>query len=292
MSKMIKFNLTLNKCPVRDLDDLRENFNIDDLLDAYHSKVLHRWLEVRGLLTELDKLIKIKSLDNKVIATELCRTFYVDVTKTDIDAAVYPFNYRQQQRKQLEQMSMYKTTLNVIIDDYHLGYKNLCNKMREKSEDYYFLKSAVNDLWENYSQLLIVDFENFFSSFNEFPLVLFSMLSNNNYRQSGIFDDEDIYDKSYKEILFDLIPSNKTLAERHHGYYQSYAGETDGYWKDIVPKGKKCLILRMEARNYIRNSGLSGEELDESLVNNKFLILDGIDYKSNNANHTLVYMVI
>jgi hypothetical protein len=74
--------------------------------------------------------------------------------------------------------------------------------------------------------------------------------------------------------------------------YQSYAGHTDGYWKDLQPKGTKCLILSMEAGNFIRNSGKNGEELNSNVVNEEFLILDGIDYKSNNANHALIYMVI
>lgn len=74
--------------------------------------------------------------------------------------------------------------------------------------------------------------------------------------------------------------------------YQSYSGITDGYWKDLQPKSKKCLILKMEAGNFIRNSGKNGEELNSNVVNEEFLILDGIDYKSNNADHALIYMVI
>ena len=74
--------------------------------------------------------------------------------------------------------------------------------------------------------------------------------------------------------------------------YQSYSGITEGYWKDLQPKGTYCLILKMEAGNFIRNSGKNGEELNADAINKEFLILDGIDYKSNNADHTLIYMVI
>ncbi|QQZ28941.1 hypothetical protein HMY34_09335 [Thiothrix subterranea] len=366
MSKTIKFNLTLNKCPVRDLDDLRENFNIDDLLDVYHNKVLHRWLEVRGLLTELDGLMKIKSLDNKVIATELCQIFHADVTPEDIDAAVYPFTARQQQKQKLEQFASHYFSRNVVIDDYHTGYNNLCAEMRERSEDYPFLKTAVYNLWKNYSQLLKVDFEAFFLSFDRHPLILFSMLANDHYRRSNIFDNE------HQKKIFSSIPSlfvekreklisftedtnyqwkkitkrkvyiksitNNSGQVRIRGnngkeyidqngvgkiidglyfysyassdsveyatyllekstialpiYYNLYSGITDGYWKDIIQKGKKCLVLRIEEGDFVRNAGVSGEELNASDINGNFLILDGIDYKSNNANHTLVYMVI
>ncbi len=285
MSKTIKFNLTLNKCPVRDLDDLRENFNIDDLLDVYHSKVLHRWLEVRGLLIELDGLMKIKSFDNKVIATDLCQVFHADFTTADIDAVVYPFNARQQQRQQLEEFASHYFSCNVVINDYHTGYNNLCNEMRERSEDYPFLKTAIDNLWKNYSKLLKVDFEAFFLSFNTHPLVLFSMLANDHCRESNLFDHE------YKASVFSSIPpANKNFI--FPSYYCSYTGVTDGYWKDIVPKDKRCLVLRMEQGNFVRNAGVNGEELNANAINGSFLILDGIDYKSNNANHTLLYMVI
>ncbi|WML89100.1 hypothetical protein RCF98_08940 [Thiothrix lacustris] len=371
MSKMIKFNLTLNKCPVRDLDDLRENFNIDDLLDVYHNKVLHRWLEVRGLLTELDGLMKIKSLDNKVIATELCQIFHTDVTPEDIDAAVYPFTARQQQKQQLEQFASHYFSRNVVIDDYHTGYNNLCAEMRERSEDYPFLKTAINNLWKNYSQLLKVDFEAFFLSFSKHSLVLFSMLANDHYRQSRLFNE------NHKKTIFSFVSLSSIVKSEKHGdlithnedtnyqwkhltkdtvlikairndsgtvkvrdrfgneylgsdfatigkklegisfyscrsadsvtyvkitssdsevklplFYSSYSGVTDSYWKDIVPKDKKCLILRMEEGNFVRNTGVNGEELNAKAVNGNFLIFDGIDYKSNNANHTLLYMVI
>jgi hypothetical protein len=48
----------------------------------------------------------------------------------------------------------------------------------------------------------------------------------------------------------------------------------------------------MEEGNFIRNIGNNGEELNAEAINKEFLILDGIDYKSNNADHALIYMVI
>ena len=59
MAKAIKFNLTLDKQPVRDKDDLLSNFNIDDLLKLFKEGLLSRWLEVRGLSKELTALEKI-----------------------------------------------------------------------------------------------------------------------------------------------------------------------------------------------------------------------------------------
>lgn len=48
----------------------------------------------------------------------------------------------------------------------------------------------------------------------------------------------------------------------------------------------------MEEGNFIRNLHKSGEELNANAINEQFLLLDGIDYKSNNADDTLIYLVV
>jgi hypothetical protein len=359
MTKAIKFNLLLDKHPVRDLEDLLANFNLDDLLTAYHSRTLHHWLEVRGLTEELNQLMAINSADELDIASALCELFQENISEADIKTAVYPLKFRkqqQQQQQQLEQLASQQFNKNAVIKSYHAGYEQLCEEMLEKADDYPFLKAAVNNLWVDYAQLFSVDFVRFFYDFiDTSPLTLFTMLANDDYRQSEFFDDD------YKEIVFSYIPSpyetitfqkntnqkfekvtpltvvikkindssnhvhindnNNTQYKGEAGvgktliglkfysnndndfikyepltpfpaYLQSYAGHTDGYWKDLQPKGKKCLILSMEEGNFIRNIGKNGEELNADTINKEFLILDGIDYKSNNADHALIYMVI
>ena len=48
----------------------------------------------------------------------------------------------------------------------------------------------------------------------------------------------------------------------------------------------------MEKGNVIANADQKQEQIKAIDVNKKFLILDGIMYKSNNADHALIYMVI
>ncbi len=329
MTKAIKFNLMLDKHPVRDLDDLLENFNLDDLLTVYNSQLLHRWLEVRGLMDELNQIIAVSSYDGKEIAQTLCKVFQVDLSNEEVKAAVYPFELRHQQKQQIEELAIQQFNRNEVIKKYHADYKDLREKMllknmpakeakntndgildkvvsalsdfatdvcianiekhNEKASDYQFLKATISVLWQDYSQLFKVDFDSFFQLFiKNNPLTLFSMLANEEYRESGLFDDER------KAIVFSKIPASPSLPPNQvfPSPYLSYAGLTDGYWKDLQPKGIKCLVLRMEASNFIRNAEKNGEELNANAVNGQFLILDGIDYKSNNANHALIYMVI
>ena len=72
----------------------------------------------------------------------------------------------------------------------------------------------------------------------------------------------------------------------------TYCGATDGYWKDLKPKGKKYMILRLGDGDFVRSAGVVGGDLRASSVNNQFVIVDGIDYKSNSNVRTLFYMEV
>lgn len=59
MAKTIKFNLICDGNPVRNLEDLQNNFSIEDVLNYYSNKLLQRWLKVRGYEKELELVNKI-----------------------------------------------------------------------------------------------------------------------------------------------------------------------------------------------------------------------------------------
>ncbi|MBQ6773896.1 MAG: hypothetical protein IJP48_07560 [Synergistaceae bacterium] len=73
---------------------------------------------------------------------------------------------------------------------------------------------------------------------------------------------------------------------------KTFAGQTEGYWKDIEPRGRKFMILHMEAGNFVRASGAAGQDLSADDINNNFIILDGIDYKSNSKTDKLIYLEV
>ncbi|WP_270657721.1 hypothetical protein [Aeromonas sp. Y293-4] len=63
MTKTIKFNLIVDGKPIRNLDELRENFNIEDVLAFYRNGLLSRWLESRDLTEEFSELKTISEDD-------------------------------------------------------------------------------------------------------------------------------------------------------------------------------------------------------------------------------------
>ena len=71
-----------------------------------------------------------------------------------------------------------------------------------------------------------------------------------------------------------------------------FSENTDSYWKDIEPdESKRFMILFMGSESRIRALKDKGTELRSGDVNNKFVILKGIDFK-NNYNNSLLYMEV
>ncbi len=368
MAKKIKFNLMLDGKPVRNLEGLQQNYNLDDVYAGFQRGVLARWLEVRGYDEQLAKVKALKPADDEMdVAKKLVEIFDITTDDHEIKKSVYAIQFRREEQERLQKLEKAGFERHQVVADYHRGYEKLLKDIKDKSNDYPFLKRTVISLWKNYEYLLRVDFTRFFGELKErCPLVFFAMLSNDDYRNSGLFDEK------VKNTVFQLIPlegeknqpagavqkfqkstdyqwvtvTDKTVIikdignksgwvkiregdseytpeeaknQRLNGFsfysnndldfveyvetitdtntvlkhpYKSFSGKTEGYWKDLEPRHIKCLILKIESGNFIRSQGQTGEELGAEDINGRFPVLDGIDYKSNNADHTLIYMEV
>ncbi|KOR29550.1 hypothetical protein TI05_15040 [Achromatium sp. WMS3] len=71
-----------------------------------------------------------------------------------------------------------------------------------------------------------------------------------------------------------------------------FNGQTDGYWKDLEIASTKVMVLSIPSNTFIRNANKPTEELSANDVNGNFLILDGLVYKSNDAENPIIYMEV
>ena len=94
----------------------------------------------------------------------------------------------------------------------------------------------------------------------------------------------------YKKIC-ELIDT-KNFEEQLGENLRSFSGVTDGYWKDLETKDKKYMIISMGDGDYVRSAGVSGGDRNKSDILNKFIIVQGIDYKSNSDKRKLRYMEV
>jgi hypothetical protein len=329
MVKAIKFNLTLNNKLVRDLDDLFLNFNLDDLLDLYQKKLLERWLEAQGLNDYLDKVKAINATDVQQQAIELCKIFVEEISEDEINSVVDLFKFRKEEEQRLEKFEQNKFKKGEIINSYHKEYEELCQNMERNAEKYSFLKTAISMIYQKYYRLFKLNHIDFYIHYSSnYPLIVLSVLANEKMR-SIFMEDKTL---SFTDLLsvsnnFELkrdfqskhdtsplrsslggfwskvkLEVNKSLESINNTSSQIYnlsnnpirkfSGVTDGYWKALRSSDQKIMVISMVEGNLVRNTGKTGEELKASDVNGKFLLLNGLDYKSNNENHQLVFMEV
>ncbi len=162
MAKTIKFNLDCDNYSVRNLDDLRNHFSLEDILDYFDKKLLHKWLEVRGYEEELKKVNKITSKDSLEIAKELIKVFDIEADENKIKEDLQIINYRKDKEKKDASLLAQKNEISKIITSYKDGYDHLVDGICENANDISLIKANLNEIIENYGDFLYLDRREFF----------------------------------------------------------------------------------------------------------------------------------
>lgn len=311
MAKTIKFNLICDDKPVRTIEDLQNNFSIEDVLEYYNNKLLHRWLEVRGYSYELEKISAITSEKPLEIIKELIIIFNIASNEKKIEEAVYMLEYLDEQKELYDIYRENNFKTNSVINDYQTGYKQLVDGILENPEDVARIKANIKKMVTNYKWVMDLNHrELFWKLEDKSVLAIMCLLMNEKSRDYYIpiiseetdqygntiqvrdIDDDENYDKMKMFDAIKKIIGSSDFEEKMGGNLQKYAGVTDGYWKDLEPKGKKYMIISMGYGDYVRAAGLKDGDLSSSDVTNSFVIIDGIDYKSSSTQRQLLYMEV
>ena len=100
----IKFNLNFSGEQIRTLDDLRDNFSIEDVLDVYNNGMLVKWLDVRNYKSELEQVNAIHATNARGILTELIRIFAISDDPSEIQDSLSVLDYLEERKKAHEDM--------------------------------------------------------------------------------------------------------------------------------------------------------------------------------------------
>ena len=292
MAKTIKFNLILDDNPVRTIEDLRENFSIEDILEVYNNGLLEKWLYVRGYIDILEKVNAIKVDSNIEKLYQLIKIFDSECDATKIKEGIAILDYINERKLLLEEYNKLNYKTKAIIDDYHLGYNSIINDIIENKHNMPKIKANIKEIEENYMGLFNINHKDVYNNLvSNAPLAVFAILMSDKMRNYFISRDNENANLIYNKII--EFVTNKTVLKKKLGEeLKVFKGNTEAYWKDIEPSDKKIMIINMENGNYVRNAGVFGEEFSSFYVNNSFIILNGLDYKSNNSYHELLYMEV
>jgi len=137
MKKLVKLPLPINGELCKSIDDLKENFNIYDVLEHFSSGKLEIWLRSRKFLQlEPVQLIK-KELSKKEIAKQLYEIFEVKLDSDELLNAMMVLEYQENydskniERKKIEEI------FNKYAQEIKFTYENKIQILEGKLEDSY-----------------------------------------------------------------------------------------------------------------------------------------------------------
>lgn len=332
MAKTIKFNLICDDKPVRTIEDLQENFSIEDVLKYYQNGLLLRWLEVRGYEAEYKKVSEIREIEALEIVKELIKIFDIEADEKKVEEGVYMLQFLEERKELCEAYKQDSFKAQGIIDDYQTGFNQLIDGIIENPNDVARIKANIAELMSGYKWAMDLNHRQLFWELKELsPLAIMCFLMNDEarkyylpmpVRKDNVSDEAvkkvniaaaavavafvkkeddsiavsyDIENNADKRNMYNAICSmlkSSDFVSRLGDNLHIFAGVTDGYWKDLETKGKKYMIISMGSGDYVRSAGLQGGDLASTDIENKFVIVDGIDYKSNSSSRQLLYMEV
>lgn len=305
MIKNIKFFIQVNGYPIRSLEELEEQFHLQDVLALYRKGVLLRWLIAHNFEEKRHELELIPSgLSDIEAAKALIEIFCPHLPKKSIQESIYPLLFLDEQKNQIETIHDSEEKWDKIINGYHESYLQLKNDIFEHAFDLPFLSEASLQLVSKYWKLVKLE-ESFFSDkmFEMapgifFPLLSFSILNDKIknkvtehihkcFWSSNVESEGAAASLLLTGIEKDIV--SQDCDDLSKGSLTFIKKTTHESWDDIIPETeRKILVLYLGKGDFVR-SRITREELDSDTVNNNFPILDGLDYKGL-RNSPLVYM--
>lgn len=244
MAKAIKFNLICDKQPVRTIEDLQNNFSIEDVMEYYHNRLLHRWLEVRGYEEELTAVNAISSGDSFKIAKELIRIFNVAADGEKIEESLYMLSYLKEREKRCALYDQEDYQVTQIIEEYAAGYSQCVASILRFPDDAALIKATIGEMARHYPLMLETDHRNlFYTLAQKSPLAIMCLLMNQETRDyylssctsatekaSKTDAEDDGYDGYYSwmsDFFPPSAPSSRTVEPKAAPVEQSEISQSD-----------------------------------------------------------------
>jgi len=293
MSKVIKFNLIVDGKSIRTLTDLRDNFNVDDVYELYQSGVLKKWLDVRGYTEEavaVEVLSEIKDENAFDVIPKLVKVF-IEIDENNLNkyaqssyATVLKL-FNENRLKEAQENGFQKKSM---IQKYHMSYQNIKKGLKAHSKNFNYVKSYLQEIEKEYLELFRLDYRHFYEEYKDEELMVMLLALANPSLRDVLLEDSEI-----RERLDVFYYNEAEMLQKTGSHLQTYSGSTDGLWKYLGEKEKKFMVI------YIDEGSCSvGEERAKNTdyyaekINGKFLIFDGLLFKSNYAYYGVAYMEV
>lgn len=302
MAKTIKFNLVCDDHQVRTLEDLRNNFCIEDILQYYKDGLLAKWLRVRGYQTELEQVKKINSNSSQEIIKRLIPIFGLTISNDEIEYATSTIAYKEKRIFAEEKYMKQKSASDALYSYYFKRYESLINDILENPKQKAKIQAVIKEIVEEYAWIFKCDYRNFYYKIKDVsPLAVLCLLMNPYTRKfyidnNGQADDSSLLNKDIKEMYNNIqyFFGKDSNIEELGDVVIKKNNETGNRFVSLTPK--KCLVIKIAKAGYgdcsISSYSNNEDFLTVDMINGKFLIMDGLQYQSQNKYTSLYYIEI
>lgn len=218
--KKIKFFIRINGVPCHTLNDLQQNFYLQDVMDLHYQDILRRWLTALEHKEEAAALPAVGVVENKVsmgqkLVEILCPNFDKNSLRAALDALQFDMNAEQQiaivkqgQKQRAE-----------FVELYHASFDELLCLASERRDDFEFLCLTAICLVEDYWNLVEENMEKFSNRlFSDAPCLFFPLLALGKF-----YDDE--HGRKVRRKLFNHI-EHEILSSSCDSWYECICAGT------------------------------------------------------------------
>ena len=251
----IKFNLNFGGEQIRTLDNLRDNFSIEDVLDVYSNGLLVKWLDVHNHKGELEQVNAIHATDARGILTELIRIFGISDDPEEIQDSLSVLDYLEERKKVHEDMKAHG------IPDYEKVKKERDELARqiEKMKEAQETDTSEPEVHEETPKLSKKTYE-----------ALVQEIINNHKDLNHIYDCLDVITADYSDVLAERYSElfNRLYNSVPHVCYALLGHSATRLFYTFTPREIKSVYensLRFN-NGYDICSGRHGWYLDAPLV--------------------------
>lgn len=289
MAKLIKFALSIGNLQIYTLEELRENFFIDDVLVLYRQGRLQRWLKCRGYHKQLEQLKGLYSLEDKELITAFSKIFEVGVEDYGVDILTQSINFVGNAQEAKNNDFKLDLMVNNVVKTHYRQYQNLIADIKSNHLSLIKIRGILQTISEKYIELLSLDVIGFvYSVKDSAPLALIGMLMNNKIRalyeapvgkpskavnKYRVFKPEEPW-----QIINQVVASYPS--DLQLGLWEYHLKEDRDEWVNLRRKNVRCMVVFCVGKCLIQAAEPSRAViLDKAAVNGRYPILLGLDFK-------------
>lgn len=299
MAKKIKFNLHCNGQKIANMESLRENFNLEDIVEHFQSGRLQRWLEAQGFVCELEKVRAINATEIEQIIKELLQVFEIETSEDECNQVIQDIHLMQtyfKNKKEIKNILQENIQQQKLSEDWNEEFRNLVIGIMQNSTDKELIRRNLERIIKDHHHLLSLHKEILFGIlWRNLPLVFLMSMTIKGFREMWSIGLSQMKNTSqisipqqidYKQELFQqscaLLQrgfSDRELDEfAQQGWVKNFTRYSENWvWQNTKITNKNCIVFRCKSAISDAKINDTIQEREVEQINREILVFKGLN---------------